>query len=57
MHDTHRTISDGDRLADSLAIRISPVMRAELERFAIEQERSLGSVVRRALRMALEESS
>lgn len=38
-----------DRLEESFSIRISSQMRAELEDKARDQERSLGSIVRRAL--------
>jgi len=42
-----------DRLEESFSIRISSQMRAELEDKARDQERSLGSIVRRALASAM----
>jgi predicted HicB family RNase H-like nuclease len=43
-----------ERFADTLTIRVSPTMREDLERLAAEQDRSLGAVVRLALRNTVE---
>lgn len=51
------TTAQTERYLDALTIRLAPSMRADLERMAIEQERSIGSVVRRALRCAIEETT
>ena len=48
-------ILTSDRHAERLTICISTALRADLERIAAEEERSLGAVVRRVLRAGLQD--
>jgi hypothetical protein len=46
-----------ERYRAVVTIRVAPSMRADLERLAAQEERSVAAVARRALRAAIEETS
>lgn len=47
-------MSERDRFADTITIRVSPTMREALKKRAAKEDRSMGSFARMALRRYLE---
>jgi predicted HicB family RNase H-like nuclease len=57
MHRDTEATPRGQRVVETIAVRVTPQMRIDLEQIAASQERSLGSLVRLALRAALADPS